>query len=686
MENIRKDEKNNSEKVKPFQVIISHAKNEETRIKPFTIGEEPQTSKRDSTQEVVAVVEKESEMDGGAKRTKPFDYVTEEIAQIAENLCHPLYESMDDLDGILPHIAQALMNYKKAGNVIPSLINKGAIMAIRNLNFDLKLNRTIIKIYDTELGEKPEYEYSIGITVFTANGKSRYFETVVNGSKVKETVWLKKATNSLATIPKDKNEKAAFHQKVQQCIETEDVPEEIIYPNAGWRQVPGRGWRYIHGDGVVGEPSSFIHTIEGKYVLDINENCLGVAQTFYEIMKMRHICKNSMASTELLLYLHTTLLTELFEQAGHPLKFVFVLSGVTNSRKTSLVLALAKIFNRERMVADAEFATATSCGIEKTLSLYKDSPVLIDDFKPGVTQAEQREMDRKLDNLIRCYGDKVTKKRMLDFTADADKKFFPARNGCILTAEIITGIPSSISKVFITEIGKDDVLNERLQFCQNNRWVIPTHVYDFLVWVTRRFDEIVQYIFINFPQFRNQYIFEYPRYGEIYATFMTTAVLISNYSQERGFWSEKESEAFIRQIEDIVVAELRGMEERIKKRDHVTVVLEAFMKAIESSEIVPLKLNCESCVRRHTLYEDDEYYYIQTKELWRITNNYCRQNYKSFSISNEDAMIGLLERRQILDVLEKEKGRERSRKLPIQHGNTQRYLFLKKEAIRKLEE
>ena len=33
-------------------------------------------------------------------------------------------------------------------------------------------------------------------------------------------------------------------------------------------------------------------------------------------------------------------------------------------------------------------------------------------------------------------------------------------------------------------------------------------------------------------------------------------------------------------------------------------------------------------------------------------------------------MIGLLERGQILDVLEKEKGRERSRKLPIQHGNT----------------
>ncbi len=47
------------------------------------------------------------------QKEEAFDYVSEEIAQIAENLCRPLYGSMDDLDGILPHIAQALMNYKK---------------------------------------------------------------------------------------------------------------------------------------------------------------------------------------------------------------------------------------------------------------------------------------------------------------------------------------------------------------------------------------------------------------------------------------------------------------------------------------------------------------------------------------------------------------------------------------------
>ena len=32
------------------------------------------------------------------------------------------------------------------------------------------------------------------------------------------------------------------------------------------------------------------------------------------------------------------------------------------------------------MIADAEFATATACGIEKVLNTYKDAVVIIDDF------------------------------------------------------------------------------------------------------------------------------------------------------------------------------------------------------------------------------------------------------------------------------------------------------------------
>ena len=374
----------------------------------------------------------------------------------------------------------------------------------------------------------------------------------------------------------------------------------------------------------------FIRLMEN--ILWILKKIVWGGTNFYDAMEMRNICQNGMASSALVIYMHSTLLTELYEQAGYPLKFIFMLSGVTNSRKTSLVLALAKIFNRDRLVADAEFATATSCGIEKTLSLYKDSPVLIDDFKPGVTKAEQRQMDIKLDNLIRCYGDKVSKKRMLDFSADADKKFFPARNGCILTAEIITGIPSSISRIFITEIGRDDVMNEQLQFYQENRWILPTHVYDFLAWVTVRFKEIITYISDNFSKFRSQYIFDYSRYGEIYATFMTTTVVLAQYAQERGFWNNGYSEEYIQQTADVIITELRNMEDRIKERDAGIIVIEALLNAMEHSEIQPVLLNGESCVCRCTLYEDDSYYYIQTKELWQIINKYCRQNYKNFQL------------------------------------------------------
>ena len=125
---------------------------------------------------------------------------------------------------------------------------------------------------------------------------------------------------------------------------------------------------------------------------------------------------------------------------------------MTNSRKTSLVLALAKIFGRNNLVADAEFATATNCGIEKVLGTYHDAPVIVDDFKPGATPMQQKALDGKLDELLRFYGNRVTKKRMTDFMPAGSKKYFPISGGCIITMEIVNGVQSSLSRMFLVEL------------------------------------------------------------------------------------------------------------------------------------------------------------------------------------------------------------------------------------------
>lgn len=285
-----------------------------------------------------------------------------------------------------------------------------SVVVAECLNFDLFLLSRVLEIYDIEEGEQLQVFYTIKIMVYTMKGSVVEFQKKIMASKVKEFSWVTMATNAFAQIPQDKTEKLEFQRKVQQCIETEEAPTEILYPVAGWRKVPNIGWRFIFGDGIVGEKNKLVRTNSAYASMLVKRECVGSKQVFDMAMTMQRICDSGMCSTALFLYTHASMLATIFTEASHPLQFVFAISGVTNSRKTSLALEMAKVFSREKMITDAEFATATACGIEKVLGKYKDGVVIVDDFKPGVTVSQQKIMNEKLDAVVRFYGNRVSKK------------------------------------------------------------------------------------------------------------------------------------------------------------------------------------------------------------------------------------------------------------------------------------
>lgn len=554
-----------------------------------------------------------------------------------------------------------------------------------SLNFELHLLTRIIRVFDTENGEKRNFSYRVKVSVYTMNGGIKSFECEVPGDKIKGIEWLKKATNSLATIPKGKEQQEEYNMGVQMCIETEGIPEEIIYERGGWRNIPHVGWRYVYSQGMIGDPNGLVHTRDrSRYRLDFWDNKMDFKKIFDLAMGMRNICRNAMASTELFIYVHASLLTELFKIAGHPLNFVFGVVGVTNSRKTSLVTAMAKIFNRSNLVADAEFATASECGIEKMLSIYKDAPVIIDDFKPGINQAQQSVLNQKLDNLLRLYRNRVPKKRMMDFTPDGDKKYFPIEGGCVLTLELVDGVLSSMTRLFLTEIGVNEVQNDRLDFYQQNRWILSMHIYDFLDWVTNQFEKSVGFIKKNFTEFRDAHPFSMARFSDSYATLMVTAGILSLYALERYYWSKIQCQEFVSDAEKIVLEELEIMESRIQNVDKGLYALRIFNEYLNNGKIQAVSLNETTCKNRCRLYENEEFFFVQSEYLRMIVNEHSRNCGDRINIINNDEIIGHLERLKVLDILEKDGRSEKSRKLPIQRGNTLRYLYIIKLKMKKM--
>lgn len=618
-------------------------------------------------------------------KIEPLGFASEKIAWIVERF----KGNLSDCPGFEPFLANAILAYEKAGGDVSGMIStKNNKSKKAGLNFTLELERVISNVYDTENGEEVVREYSVMINVFTKMGREKRYHVRIEADKIKDSNWLKKATDSMATDPIAMGKKAQFQTLVQGCIEkTDDVPHEIIYQNAGWRYVPKLGWRYVCWEGAVGEQTDLVHASSQRYRLAVDQSRLGSKEIFQNMIGMMDICKTRAASTELLLFVHTAMLATLFEKAGHKISFLFGISDVTNSRKTSMALALAKVFGRDEpsgLKADAQFAIATRGGIETTLGMYKDAPVLIDDFKPGSNRQEQREMDCKLDELARFYGDGVEKRRMTEFLPDKVKRFFPIYGGCVLTMEIVTGVLSSISRMFITEISVNEVDNEKLKFYQDDLLILPTHLYDFLSWVTERFDEIIVCISDKFKKFRGEYRFEVARYGSMYSTFKITSLLISEYAVEKGFWDREEQQSFIISVEKMITRELFAMGSRLKNCDKGTLLLKAIEEMIHDTTLTFYSLSPENCTNGESCYEDGSFYYFQSKILMQIAQNFCMKYNERNQIVNQNELISLLEKLEILDIRETDGKRERSRKLPNPKGNTKRYLYIKKGRLSEL--
>lgn len=553
---------------------------------------------------------------------------------------------------------------------------------------ELRLKKRIVEITDGVDGEIVKRFYQIEVTVMDYNGKICLFEATVPDDQVRQFTWVTRATSSMAKPPEDKEEKKIFQRKVSACISSRGVPEEIRYPTVGWREIAQNGLRFITAEGAVGDPTICALSPGDKNSFLINREALGSREVFELAYRGCVICKTGVTSSLLWIYLHTALLTSVFEKAGFPVHFIVGLVGVTNSKKTSLALALTSLFGKGIPVADAEFATATACGIEKTLSVRKDGIILIDDFKPGVDSQQQKMMDTKLDQLIRYYGNRVAKSRMTEFNTNSEKLHFPIQGCCLITMEILTGVMSSLTRMFLMELPFDEVINERLSFFQKNPWILKTHAYDFLTWITFHMDEIITLISFEMESLRNKsaHRFAYPRFGEAFATFCVTAKIITKYVISKGFWNTTEGKNFEEYIAHIVDLELIKMHEKVKCADKSQIVIRALTEALNTERLKPLELNKEAMKKEESTFEDTEYFYIRASELRRISNEYARYYRIGQEILNEQELINLLERLGMILVKHGANKPDKSHHLPKSNGvNSKRYLYIKKERLAELQ-
>ena len=150
--------------------------------------------------------------------------------------------------------------YVAEGGDVQQLIRATENKKPVGFNFQIALKKVISRIFDSSEGEIRDIFYGIEVTIYKANGKLQNFYAEIESDKVKDYGWLKGATNSLAKLPRTKDDKEVLDNMIQECIESEYAKTEWIYNRAGWRNITGKGWSYIFHDGIVGTKGTQIYT------------------------------------------------------------------------------------------------------------------------------------------------------------------------------------------------------------------------------------------------------------------------------------------------------------------------------------------------------------------------------------------------------------------------------------------
>ncbi len=548
----------------------------------------------------------------------------------------------------------------------------------RICNFILEVESETVHHFNTRNGYELRSKYIFSIYI---NGTC--INVSVWGDEIYDLKWLRRATGGKAIIYAWGRKGNLFNELLCDCLNKSSYKEFHYYPTNGWHEMPDGSYRYLYDKGIIGMSNSDTYAaVEHKLIYD--EDNVGSYQVFTDILRMMNcVCNTSAISTILVLYAHLGALTTLFDLAEFPIKFIVALIGVTNARKTSIALNLTKLFDRcVSPKPDISFE-ATVGGIETSFSKYHDAVFAIDDLKPSDSKEKQKETAKKLEKIVRAYGDRVPTVRMNDYSPSGKDIYYPIWGCCMITGEYLDGVASTLARIVSIHIDGNDVNNDELRYFQENYKILSTHMVDFISYITNNFDFIVSYIKSRAVEIRNEVynIFDVPRYKESYATFLVCSEIFLGYALHRNFLNAQEAEGYKLYFERAIHRIIAASDSDIVEHNPGIIALQAIDNYIKTG-IVKIYSEGQSPVLSDEYYAfiEDDYLCIKLEVAYRILLKYVRSLNADPSVTTPKQLLPFL---QALDVIRIDtKGEKKRSTHKLRSRTTEiRFLFIKRNKM-----
>lgn len=366
-------------------------------------------------------------------------------------------------------------------------------------------------------------------------------------------------------------------QKAEKIIE-ERFRQDIAYCKSV-RIYFEAGWNYIDG--------RKIYLYDG---LDLGADryaVTGLTLPRYECMRSEYIgiflraCDlyhDMTTQSAMLMFSLMGILYQPFREAGFVPRFVLFLNGQTGSMKTTIgKILLTQLCGEAYRDDPRRFDTDTTVSLERAIvTSGRDTITLVDDFAPAKTEAKRREMQDKLEMIIRMVGDGSSRSR--SNVQLEDKRGEGVRGMVALTGEHMGKGISSNLRCLYCRLERDLVNEDTVTWFQEHPYAYTTFLAAFAEYVGQRYDGIKAYIQRQFNVERKCLIgvLKERRLVDSAVTLQLASDILHDFLLEFCGMENGEVETMILQMRGQIVACARISEELSKDESVGTI----FVKAI----------------------------------------------------------------------------------------------------------
>lgn len=409
-------------------------------------------------------------------------------------------------------------------------------------------------------------------------GFSASSEIVLNSAEIDNSVRIIQARLPACHLAPDAKNGAAhvaafIRDQLDRCAEV------FVLRSAGFIQLPA-GWLFSCDNGAQSYPDVLLET--GRHLM--LDPQLSAPQAFFRVLDVLKLSPRLELMLPILLLMHLGPLFPFFQAAGHQPRFVTFLAGTTGSLKTSLALALFRIYAEDSHTPPATF-NDTVTALEQKLGHANGSVLVIDDFCPAVTTAASKEKAAKLEAVIRFVGDGVSKSRCKAILSRAAE--YPPSGCAFVTGELTGGSHSSYLRCLILAVEKGDIDGHLLEAFQLHPEMISTHLSFFLSYCAAHGNELVDFIAAECLGERQCFaqVLHERRLVDTGAALIVAAKILLRYAVSIGATTIPDAGATLDMWRSALIQSLRVSEAFSHEADPLTVYLREFFDLIDAGKI-----------------------------------------------------------------------------------------------------